>query len=132
MRILLDISLSPLPGCYDSQVSRFWGEIGISPRKHCFHMHYIPQSLYSVLSCIPFSAHTSILEVAWCSYHPSPVLGGKGGWREWGVGARRDSWAPARSSCWVSLLVTEISWEDSLFISLDSQSSDLRQGGAIY
>lgn len=41
-----------------------------------------------------------------------------------GVGARRDSWAPARSSCWVSLLVTEISWEDSLFISLDSQSSD--------
>lgn len=57
----------------------FWGEVGVFPRKHPFHMLFISESRCPDLSGIPSSAHTSIPEVAWSSSHLSPVLGGNGG-----------------------------------------------------
>lgn len=115
MKILLDISLSPLPGWYDSQVSRFGGGgdrnfplgniaficiifLNLCPQfSHAFQSQLTPP-----FSRLPGAVTTHLLSLV-----------AKRGWGR--VGARRDSWAPARSSCWVSLLVTEISWEDSLF-----------------
>lgn len=86
-----------------------------------FHLHFIPKSVCSALPCFPSLAHTSAPETARNSSQATPSHGS-------GV-ERRDSWASARSSCSVSLLVTEISWEDRLFISLDPKSPDLRRGG---
>lgn len=112
---------SPLLGCSDSPVFRVHGEVGVLSGKPYLCVHFIPESRCPDLYASPSSAHTSTSEVAWSSSYPSPILGGTVG--------RRAAGLLQRAAVGFHCFVTEISWEDSLFISLDPESPDLRQGG---
>lgn len=112
---------SPLLGCSDSRMFRVHGEVGVLSGKPDLCVHFIPESRCPDLYAPSSSAHTSTSEVAWNNSYPSPILGG--------IVGRRAAGLLQRTAVVFHCFVTEISWEDSLFISLDPESPDRRQGG---